>query len=70
MIFVYEIFLGEFLVANSGEFKFHTEQEAEENAIKYLDNLLKTDSKYNNCIVDDFDINVSEISKDDFLKGW
>lgn len=70
MIFVYEIFLDEFLVANSGESKFYTEQEATENAIKYLDNLLKTDSKYEDCIVDDFDINISEISKDDFVKGW
>lgn len=70
MIFVYEIFLDEFLVANSGESEFYTEQEATENAIKYLNNLLKTDSKYEDCIVDDFDINVSEISKDDFVKGW
>ena len=69
-IFIYEIFLDEMLVANSGKAKFDTEQEATEDAMKFIDDLLKTDSEYNDCIEDDFDINVSEISEDDFVRGW
>lgn len=69
-IFIYEIFLDELLVATSGEAKFDTEQSATEDAIKFIDNLLKTDSEYDDCVEDDFDINVSEITEDDFARGW
>lgn len=69
-IYVYEIFLDEELIANSGEEKFKTELSATEDAMKFIDNLLNTDPEYSDYVEDDFDINVSEIPEDDFVKGW
>lgn len=69
-IFVYEIFLDELTIANSGEMKFKTELEATNDAIVFIKDLIKNDSEYSDTIEDDFDINVSEITEDDFTRGW
>lgn len=69
-IYVYEIFLDELLIVNSGNIKFKTENEATEDAEQFIENLIKNDSDFNDNTVDDFDINISEISEDDFIKGW
>lgn len=69
-IYVYEIFLDELLVVNSGDMKFKTESEATKDAQQFIANLIKNDSEFNDSTEDDFDINISEISEDDFTKGW
>ena len=69
-IYVYEIFLDEILVTNSGEAKFNTEQDATEDAITFIINLLKMNSEYDDYSEDDFNINISEITEDDFARGW
>ena len=68
--YVYEIFLDEMLVINSGDMNFKTEEDATSDAIEFIQNLLKNDTDYYDCIGDDFDINVSEITEDDFVRGW
>lgn len=68
-VYVYEIFLDELLVRNSGEALFQTEKEATNDAIDFISNLIK-EEEFNDCLEDDFDINVSEILEDDFIKGW
>lgn len=68
-VYVYEIFLDELIIANSGEIFFETENKATDDAISFIQNLIK-DSEYDDCIEDDFDINVSEITEDDAKRGW
>ena len=68
-LYVYEIFLDELLVINSGNMNFKTEEDATNNAIEFIQNLLN-DTDFTDCIEDDFDINVSEIPEDDFVRGW
>lgn len=68
-VYVYEIFLDELLVINSGDMNFKTEEDATNDAIDFISNLIK-EEEFNDCFEDDFDINVSEILEDDFIKGW
>lgn len=68
-LYVYEIFLDELLVVNSGNMNFKTEEDATNNAIEFIQKL-KNDIDFIDCIEDDFDINVSEIAEDDFVRGW
>lgn len=69
-IYVYEIFLDELLVANSGDVRLKTEEDATHDAIKFIQDLIKNDTEFADTIEDDFDINVSEITEDDFVRGW
>lgn len=69
-VFVYEIYLDEMLVANSGEKYFETENKAFEDANFYIEHIIEHNFFYLDCTADEFDINVSEIDIDDFRKGW
>ena len=69
-VFVYEIYLNEECVGNSGDLKFKSEKAATHNAFRFIQNLLETESEYEDFIEEDFDVDVFEITVDDFAMGW
>lgn len=69
-IFIYEIFLDGMLVINSGDMKFKTEEEAREDVNKFISYILKDDAMYEDNTAEDFDIIISEVTEDDFSRGW
>lgn len=69
-IFIYEIFLDKMLVINSGDMKFKTEEEAREDVNKFISHILKDDAMYKDNTAEDFDIIISDVTEDDFSRGW
>ena len=69
-IFVYEIFLDEMLVVNSGNVKFKTEEEARKDAKNFISYAINKESEFKDNVEDDFDIIISEVTEEDFTRGW
>lgn len=70
IIFVYEIYLNEECVANSGDLKFKSEKLAARHAMRFIENLLETEPEYEDFLEEDFDLDVFEVTVDDFAMGW
>lgn len=68
--YIYEIFLDEMLVSNSGSKIFKTNNDATTDAMFFVSDLIENEQEFDDCNEDDFDINIYKTNSDEFSKGW